>query len=135
MPAPSSERPDEEGRLPISDESEPRLQFVGTPPADFLKLEVSTCVVCRLSRVSSALSCSAKQPANFANFPGGTFTPSDHRAVRKRRYHVSDDMSSVKVLHSHVFPTDARGAVRGSGARYPCRVSGCPISMQTTWCS
>ena len=51
----------------------------------------------------------------------------------------SDDMSSVKVpsraLHSHVFPTDARGAVRGSGARYPCRVSGCPISMQTIWCS
>ena len=31
MPAPSSERPAEEGRLPISDESEPRLQFVGTP--------------------------------------------------------------------------------------------------------
>ena len=85
MPAPSSERPDEEGRLPISDESEPRLQFVGTPPADFLKLEVSTCVVLQHARVSSALSCRAKQYANFANFPEEL---SHHRAVRKRRYHV-----------------------------------------------
>ena len=88
-----------------------------------------TCVVC------FELPCEAV--CEFCQFPGGTFTPS--RSQEKGVITFSDDMSSVKVpsraLHSHVFPTDARGAVRGSGARYPCRVSGCPISMQTTWCS